>query len=230
MTQIYKSITKTLKSAALVLTIATPAAAIDLGGVSVGGNDKGGVSVSVGGVSASVGTNNGVSADVGADLGSTSANVDASVGGGSLAEANADANVGNAVSARSNTTVGGGRGSLLDSNTTASVGGNKGLNAEVDINAGKRGLGALLGFGRRPKDDPGTGGPGTGGPGNGNGGGLFGGGNGGGKNAAERAIEGLSDKQIAIYRNRCGGILRNPAAWDYGLVQMCKSLTQASSR
>ncbi len=224
MSRKYRTVLANLACGVVVLSMSMPAAAIDLGGVSIGGNDRGGVSASVGGVSASVGTSNGVSADVNAGLGSTSANVGASVGGGSVAGINADANVGGAVGARSNTTVGGGGGSLFGSNTTASIGGDSGLNAGVNANVGNGGLGTRLRLRLGADDSPGAGGPGVGGPGNG------GGGIGGGGSLGHRAISGMSDQQIAIYRKRCVNILRNPNAWEYDLVQLCKLLRQAAAR
>ncbi|MCR4267788.1 hypothetical protein [Nitratireductor sp. ZSWI3] len=208
---------------AFALFVAAPAAAFDLGGVSVGGNDSGGLSASVGGISASVGTNDGVSADVNADFGGANANVGASaLSGSSLANVDANASVGgsNGLNASSSTTVGGG-GNLIDSDTTASLGGSGGLNASVGATVGSGGVNANV--------DLGVGGsttsPGTGNPGTGNGRGIFGGG----KNGL-RAASSLSNQQIAVFRKRCVSILRDPNAWDYDLVQMCKALRQAAAR
>ncbi|MEQ9245146.1 MAG: hypothetical protein RLO21_04090, partial [Nitratireductor sp.] len=63
-----------------------------------------------------------------------------------------------------------------------------------------------------------------------NGGGISGGGNRGSKNFGRRSLSGLSDQQLAVYRKRCVNILRDPNAWDYDLVQLCKFLRQAAAR
>ncbi|EKF20320.1 hypothetical protein [Nitratireductor pacificus] len=223
-----------LAGSILALSLAAPAAAIDLGGISVGDNGGGGLSVDLGAASVSVGTSNGVSANVGADLGGATANVGASaLSSNSIADVNADATVGgsNGITASSSTTVGSG-GNLVDSNTTASVGGNRGLTAGVGATVGSGGINTNinLGLGRpNATTPPGTTPPGTTPPGS-NPGGIIGDIIGGGRNNAARAVSGLSNRQLAVYRKRCVSILRDPNAWDYDLVQMCRALRQAAAR
>lgn len=171
------------------------------------------IDVSVGGISASVDTDNGLGASVGVDQGGASAGVGASVGGGSVAGVDANASVGGAANVSSSTSVSG-SGGVVDSGTTASLGGGGGIGVGVGVGVGTGGTGT-----------PGTGTPRAGRPGSTNTG-IFSSGN----NIGQRALSGMSNQQIAVYRKRCVSILRDPNAWDYALVQMCKALRQAAAR
>ncbi|MDN3718126.1 hypothetical protein QW131_00030 [Roseibium salinum] len=42
--------------------------------------------------------------------------------------------------------------------------------------------------------------------------------------AARRAVDGLTDKQIARYKVMCADILSNANSWDRDLVQMCQAM------
>lgn len=167
--------------------------------------------------------------------------IDVSVGGlsGSVeadSGVDASASFGDTVSATSNTSVGGNDG-LVDSSTGASQGDNGGFSASVgnggvNTNVSSGDLNASIGTGN--KTIPGLGTPGNNPGGNGQGG-IFGSAAGGRNGATNnsigrRALNNLSDQQIAVYRKRCVSILRDPNAWDYALVQMCKALRQAAAR
>ncbi len=213
MNKVQNGILAGVASGVIALAMITPSQAID---------------VSVGGISASVDTDNGLGASVGVDQGGTSAGVGASVGGGSVAGVDANASVGGAASVSSSTSVGG-SGGVVDSGTTASLGGTGGVNAGVDANIGGGGggigVGVGVGIGPGGTGTPGTGTPRAGRPGSTNTG-IFSSGN----NIGQRALSGMSNQQIAVYRKRCVSILRDPNAWDYALVQMCKALRQAAAR
>ena len=119
----------------------------------------------------------------------------------------------------------------MNAGVGATVGGN-GVNANVGLGIGGRGTtpgGGTPGGGTPGGGTPGGGTPGAKNPGTG-GGGIIGGIIGGGNRNGMRAVSGLSNQQIAVYRKRCISILRDPNAWDYDLVQMCKALRQAAAR
>lgn len=186
-----------LVSSGFFFALVLPASAIDL---------------NLGVANASVSTDNGVNVDAGANLGGVTASTSNSVGGsGGLVDSNTSANVGS-LSANSRTTVGG-SGNLVDSNTTASLGT---TSANVGASVGTGGANANLAIGTTGGED--------GGSGNGNGGffsRMFGGDR---DDAARRAVDGLTDKQIARYKVMCADILSNANSWDRDLVQMCQAM------
>ncbi|MCX2724078.1 hypothetical protein [Roseibium salinum] len=186
-----------LFSSGFFFALILPAAAIDL---------------NLGVANASVSTANGVNVDAGANLGGASARTSNSIGGsGSLVDSNTNANVGS-LSANSRTTVGGSE-NLASSNTTASVGI---TSANVGASVGTGSANANLTIGT-------TGGE-EGESGSGNSGffsRMFAGDR---DDAARRAVDGLTDKQIARYKVMCADILSNANSWDRDLVQMCQAM------
>ena len=161
----------------------------------------GALEVNVGGVSASVGNTDNGGTKASASAGNTTAS--ATIGGGSNV---ASASVG-AAGQKANVGVGTGGGSLLGANSSGDL--DSGTSTSANVN-----LGGLLGG--LPIGGGGGGGGGAGG------GGAGGGGAGGG--GVKGAFAGLSPSEQIVVKKRCGGVLSAPAAYDDGLVKLCRIL------
>lgn len=233
MAKIVTGLAAVMAGSVVLVGLAVPASAIDIGDRSRGL-----------GVSVEVGSASGLDVDVGATVGSRSdgVNVDASaeVGGGDgLADVDAAASVGGAhgIDADAHVEIGG-RDSLADVDATASVGGNHGMDADVDASIGdgggadarvRVGIGDSGGEGRvvigRPAPDmidprtpttppPSVPRPGMPTPGV--------------NPVVPAAIANMSDDEVVRFQRRCRGILSDQAAYDRDLIALCRMLRTAS--
>lgn len=235
MAKIVTGLAAVMAGSVVLVGLAVPASAIDIGDRSKGL-----------GVSIEVGSASDLDVDVGATVGSRSegVNVDASaeVGGGDgLADVDAAASVGGAhgIDADAHVEIGG-RDSLADVDATASVGGNRnhGMDADVDASIGdgggadarvRVGIGDSGGEGRvvigRPAPDmidprtpttppPSVPRPGMPTPGV--------------NPVVPAAIANMSDDEVVRFQRRCRGILSDQAAYDRDLIALCRMLRTAS--
>ncbi|TDH38901.1 hypothetical protein E2A64_07350 [Pseudohoeflea suaedae] len=171
---------------------------------SIGGNNNGGIGVSVGGVSAGIGGNGSGGIGAGASVGGA-ASASASVGG-SDSVADVDANVGGAGGVNADATVDANNG--VNADVDVGVGN---LNAEADASVGQNtGIAAALGFTSNDNDD--TTPPSGIDP------------------DATAAIGKLSDAQLADYKRKCIDVLRSPQRFERDLVDLCKLVRVAASR
>lgn len=229
MTKIVTSLAAAVAGSVVLVALAMPASAIDLGD-----RNKGlGVTVNVGGA-------DGLGVDVGATVGDRARGVNAdaraNVGGSKgLADADATASAGgrNGINADAKANVGGRDLARVDA--TVSVGGNKGINADVDarigrsidarakVDIGGNGIDSRVvigGVAPGPVDPgplnprPNVPKPAVPTPGI--------------NPAVPKVIANMSDDEVVRFQRRCRGILSDQAAYDRDLIALCRMLQVAS--